>query len=238
MVQDELIRLRVRFEAGALLAFEAAIAFEEVQRDPEGRSWLRLSTALAMYLTAEYAIQSARATLELIGGNGYTSDCSIERILRDAQVLTVWEGTANIQALELLRLLAPRYRGWEQYQARLQGIVERMPDALGKLRRALETRLADDREAVQITRRDEVSSQRFARTLLHRLSESLAFALLCEAAVAGYQEGFLSQQCSSQRYQDEIAPQAFGNEDETARRGVLELLEEESAQLTRASSKD
>ena len=238
MVQDELMRLRVRFEAGALLAFEAAIAFEEAQRDPEGRTWLRLSTALAKYLTAEYAIQSVRAAIELIGGNGYTSEYSIERVLRDAQVLTVWEGTANIQALELLRLLAPRYSGWEQYQTRLRGIVERMPDALGKLRHALETRLADDREAVQLTGRDEVSSRRLARKLLHRLSESLAFALLCEAAVAGHQEGSLSQQYSSQRYQEEIEPQALGNEDETARRGVLESLEEESAQLTRVSSKD
>ena len=238
MVQDELMRLRVRFEAGALLAFEAAIAFEEAQRDPEGRTWLRLSTALAKYLTAEYAIQSVRAAIELIGGNGYTSEYSIERVLRDAQVLTVWEGTANIQALELLRLLAPRYSGWEQYQTRLRSIVERMPDALGKLRRALETRLADDHEAVQLTGRDEVSSRRFARKLLHRLSESLALALLCEAAVAGHQEGSLSQQYSSQRYQEEIEPQALGNEDETARRGVLESLEEESAQLTRVSSKD
>jgi len=239
MVQDELLRLRVRFEAGALLAFEAAIAFEEAQRDPEWRTWLRLSTALAKYLTAEYAIQAARAALELIGGNGYTSDYPVQRVLRDAQVLTVWEGPANIQALELLRLLAPRYRGWEQYQTRLRGIVERMPDGLAKLRGALEIRLADDREAVQLTRCDEVSCQRFARRILHRLSESLAFALLCEAAVARQEEeGSMSQQYSSQRYLEEIAAHAFGNEDDTARKGVLELLEAESAQWTRASSKD
>ena len=83
---------------------------------PERRTWLRLATALAKYLTAEYAIAAARAALELIGGNGYTSDYPVARLLRDAQVLTVWEGPANIQALELLRLLAPRYQGWEMYR--------------------------------------------------------------------------------------------------------------------------
>src|SRR5215472_5203650 len=44
MIQDELLRIRVQFEAGALLAFEAAITFDDVQRDPERRTWLRLTT--------------------------------------------------------------------------------------------------------------------------------------------------------------------------------------------------
>ena len=151
MVQDELLRMRVEFEAGALLAFEAAITFDEVQRDAERRTWLRLSTALAKYLTAEYAIAASRAALELIGGNGYTSDYPVARLLRDAQVLTVWEGPANIQALELLRLLGPKYRGWEQYQARVRGIVEKLPEALIRLRMALDARLETDAEAVGVT---------------------------------------------------------------------------------------
>src|SRR5271169_1726509 len=136
MVQDELLRMRVQFEAGALLAFEAAINFDEAQRDPEQRVWLRITTALAKYLTAEYAIAASRAALELIGGNAYTSDYPVARLLRDAQVLTVWEGPANIQALELLRLLAPRYRGWEQYQERMQAILNKLPEGLGNLRQA------------------------------------------------------------------------------------------------------
>src|SRR5271166_4581245 len=134
MVQDELLRMRVQFEAGALLAFEAAIGFDETQQNAERRVWLRLATALAKYLTAEYAIAATRAALELIGGNGYTSDYPVARLLRDAQVLTVWEGPANIQALELLRLLSPRYRGWEEYHARVKVILDRLPDGLGNLR--------------------------------------------------------------------------------------------------------
>src|SRR5271157_2832760 len=81
MVQDELLRMRVQFEAGALLAFEAAIGFDETQQNAERRVWLRLATALAKYLTAEYAIAAARAALELIGGNGYTSDYPVARLL-------------------------------------------------------------------------------------------------------------------------------------------------------------
>jgi len=228
MVQDELLRMRVEFEAGALLAFEAAITFDEVQRNPERRTWLRLSTALAKYLTAEYAIAACRAALELIGGNGYTSDYPVARLQRDAQVLTVWEGPANIQALELLRLLGPRYQGWEQYQLRTHGICQAMPPALDRLRQALESRTEADSEAVAITLCDETSAQRHARKLLHRMSQTLAFAMLCEAASAASANGDPLPAQSAWRYFELIEPPHFGGEDEAARRGVLQLLQEDS----------
>jgi hypothetical protein len=234
MVQDELLRMRVEFEAGALLAFEAAITFDEVQRDAERRTWLRLSTALAKYLTAEYAISSSRAALELIGGNGYTSDYPVARLLRDAQVLTVWEGPANIQALELLRLLAPKYRGWEQYQARVRGIIEKLPEGFIRLRMALDARLEADAEAVAVTMRDQKSAQRYARKLLHRLSETLAFALLCEEASAAQARRDLSAADSAWLYLEQIEPPSFGEENEAARRSVLQVLEEEASQMATA----
>ena len=229
MVQDELLRMRVEFEAGALLAFEAALAFDETQNAPERRTWLRLATALAKYRTAEYAIAAARAALELIGGNGYTSDYPVARLLRDAQVLTVWEGPANIQALELLRLLAPRYQGWEQYRQRVREILDRLPESLGKLRPALAARLAGDSEAVAITTRDEACRQRYARKLLHRLSQTLGFALLCEAATGGDHRGDPAQAHSARRYLETIEPPPFGEEDTAARRAVLDVLEQETA---------
>jgi alkylation response protein AidB-like acyl-CoA dehydrogenase len=230
MVQDELLRMRVRFEAGALLAFEAAIVFDEVQHDSNRRTWLRLATALAKYLTAEWAISASRAALELIGGNGYTSDYPMARLLRDAQVLTVWEGPANIQALELLRILSPRYQGWEQYRKRVQGVIDRLPDSLSQLREALAFRLQGDAEAMSVTTRDQPSAQRYARKLLHRMSESLAFALLCETAAEAHEQGNSLLAHSAWRFFEEIEPRAIGGESEAARKGVLELLEEETPQ--------
>ena len=232
MVQDELLRMRVQFEAGALLAFEAAIAVDEVQQNAERRTWLRLATALAKYLTAEYAITSARAALELIGGNGYTSDYPVARLLRDAQTLTVWEGPANIQALELLRLLTPRYQGWELYSGRLQGILDRLPDALGNLHQALALRLRGDIDAMKITMRDEQTAQLFARKLLHRMSQSLAFAFLCEMAGDAHRQGNSLPAHSAWRFYEDIEPPTFGAESAAARRGVMELLEEESLQTS------
>jgi alkylation response protein AidB-like acyl-CoA dehydrogenase len=233
MVQDELLRMRVEFEAGGLLAFEAAVAFDIAQRTPGHRTWLRLVTALAKYLTAEYAISSARSTLELIGGNGYTSDYPVARLLRDAQVLTVWEGPTNIQALELLRILAPRYQGWERYLERVKEICDRLPADLDYLSIALSQRTKDDADAVAITLRDEDSSQRFARKLLHRLGQSLAFALLCERAGDAHAEGNPLLAHSARRYLEQIQPPSMGSESEDARRGVLEALSEEDPMSTK-----
>lgn len=229
MVQDELLRMRVHFEAGSLLAFESAIAFDVAQQSADHRNWLRLVTCLAKYLTAEYAIAASRTALELIGGNGYTSDYPVARLLRDAQVLTVWEGPANIQALELLRMLTPRYQGWERYRDRMQDVLDRLPSALGRLRSALEQRLAGDSDAMSLTTRDDQSAQRFARKLLHRLSQSLAFALLCETAGEARQQGNPLPAHSAWRFYEEIEPPAIGGEDQAARQAVLEILAEDGA---------
>jgi hypothetical protein len=235
MVQDELLRMRVQFEAGALLAFEAAITFDEVQHDRARRTWLRLITALAKYLTAEYAITATRAALELIGGNGYTSDYPVARLSRDAQVLTVWEGPANIQALELVRLLTPRYQGWEQYSSRVRAIIEKIPAPITRLQEALQARLRADGEAVQIALRDEQSTQRYARKLLHRLSQTLAFALLCELAARSHLKGDELPAQSAWRYFEEIEPQGLGNEDDVTRKNVLESLREELPATAKSS---
>ncbi len=229
MVQDELLGIRVRFEAGALLAFEAALAFDAAIADANRGTWLRLVTALAKYLTAEDAIGAARAALELVGSNGYTSDYPIARIYRDAQVLTVWEGPANIQALELLRLLAPKYAGQAQYERRVRGILDRLPTAMSPLRGALDSRLREDVAAIAFVTANEASSQRYARTLLRRLSHSLAFALMCETAAEACSNGDDRRMLTATRYYEELEEPRLGAADPRVQRAALELIEDEPA---------
>lgn len=56
------------------------------------------------------------------GGNGYIEDFVTPRLLRDAQVLTVWEGTANILGLEVVRLM----RKYNIHQTFVQEMSERL----------------------------------------------------------------------------------------------------------------
>jgi acyl-CoA dehydrogenase len=227
MVQDELLRMRVRFEASALLAFEAAIALDAALENREHATWLRLVTALAKYQTAEDANRSARAALELIGGNGYTSDYPMARILRDAQVLTVWEGPANIQALELLRLLSPKYNGSAQYENRIREILEGMPDAATELRKRLEARFVGDREAIALVMTSSQNGQRYARKLLERMSQSLAFALMCERAGEAIEEGDSRFFLTALRYHEEMESPEIGREDSRVQQAALALIDDE-----------
>jgi alkylation response protein AidB-like acyl-CoA dehydrogenase len=226
MVQDQLLALRVRYEASTLLAFEAAIAFDEALHDEGRRGWLRLVTALAKYLSAEDAIQGARASLELIGGNGYTRDYPAERILRDAQVLTVWEGPANIQALELMRVLGARYGGSAEYEGRMRKIREGLPEGVSALGPLLDGRLTEDMEAIRLVTSGKELAARYARKLLHRLSQSLAFGLMCEVAAGSEAGGDRRAFLKAWRYFEEIEPARLGAENRDVRDRALELLEE------------
>lgn len=72
----------------------------------EERALLRLLTPLAKLATAKRAVAVASEVLECFGGAGYVEDTGLPRLLRDTQVLSIWEGTTNVLALDLLRAIA------------------------------------------------------------------------------------------------------------------------------------
>lgn len=87
---------------GALLfVLDCADRFERGDR-----ALLRALTPLAKAETARLAVRAASEACELLGGNGYVQPWVTERLLRDAQVLPIWEGTSNVQALDFARACA------------------------------------------------------------------------------------------------------------------------------------
>ncbi|MDQ7860759.1 acyl-CoA dehydrogenase family protein [Peribacillus frigoritolerans] len=66
---------------------------------------LRILLSLAKYRCSELGVSVAKDALELHGGNGYIEEYVTPRLLRDTVVNPVWEGTANIQSLEVLKAL-------------------------------------------------------------------------------------------------------------------------------------
>jgi alkylation response protein AidB-like acyl-CoA dehydrogenase len=191
MVQDQLVEMLVRQEASVALALASADAFDAAQTAPEHDAWLRVATALAKYLTAEWAITSASRAIEILGGNGYTEEYPTARLLRDAQVLTVWEGPPNIQALELLRLVAGRYPGFDAFEARIDMVVERAGDnpALAKPLACIAEGRRNANAMVSMVRRDKAEAARQARRLMDVMARTLAAALLVEEAASDWAAG-------------------------------------------------
>jgi alkylation response protein AidB-like acyl-CoA dehydrogenase len=108
--------LRQQFEermrdlrAAFALAWEAAQLLNEVwqERPPYSPRYqvFRLLAHLAKYHTAEFAVQTAKWSMEVHGGLGVLEEFGVERWLREAMILAIWEGTAHRQLLDALEVI-------------------------------------------------------------------------------------------------------------------------------------
>ncbi len=106
---DTLAGLEAEAEGAFLLAFrvvELMGLHEAGEADDDAEQLLRLLTPVAKLTTAKQAVALASEVLECFGGAGYLEDTGLPRLLRDAQVLPIWEGTTNVLSLDFLRALA------------------------------------------------------------------------------------------------------------------------------------
>ncbi|MBW3664527.1 MAG: acyl-CoA dehydrogenase family protein [Actinobacteria bacterium] len=116
--QVTLADLRVEHEAALQLTFRAVELFGRAERgeaSDEERQVLRMLLPVAKLVTGKQAVAAASEALEAFGGAGYIEDTHLPVLLRDAQVLPIWEGTTNVLSLDTLRALArdgalPAYR--------------------------------------------------------------------------------------------------------------------------------
>jgi putative acyl-CoA dehydrogenase len=86
------------FETGRLLGLEETGQAQETQK-----RWLRLLTPVVKLYTAKKCLEVASECLEGFGGAGYIENLPLARLLRDAQVFSIWEGTTNVLSLDFLR---------------------------------------------------------------------------------------------------------------------------------------
>lgn len=104
--QQTLAGLRVDHEAALALTFRAVELFGRVETgaaSDRDEQVLRLLLPLTKLITAKQAVAAASETLESFGGAGYIEDTGLPVLLRDAQVLPIWEGTTNVLSLDALR---------------------------------------------------------------------------------------------------------------------------------------
>jgi alkylation response protein AidB-like acyl-CoA dehydrogenase len=105
---DTLAGLEAEFEGALHFAFFVVelMGREEAGRaGEEQKSLLRLLTPVAKLLTGRQVVHILSEVIESFGGAGYVEDTGLPLILRDAQVLPIWEGTTNVLSLETLRAL-------------------------------------------------------------------------------------------------------------------------------------
>lgn len=137
-VRETLAGRAVELEAAMHLVFGALARRGKVLVGEAGRqdaALLRMLTPLAKYSTARLAVSSTTEAMELLGGNGYVEDWSLPRLTRDALVLPLWEGSANILVLDAFRAMR-RNHGESAFFAAVDGCAE-LAEPVDELRRSL-----------------------------------------------------------------------------------------------------
>jgi len=108
-MRHALLRLQVCTETHRLLAYRAALALDEAahhadpaQRARQGRAAALLTPVVKAACTRQ-GFDSASDALQVFGGYGYTQDFIVEKLMRDAKLLQIYEGTSQIQRLVIAR---------------------------------------------------------------------------------------------------------------------------------------
>lgn len=177
LMRRQLLKLMVPTEqALSTILYLSQVAGRKDQA--EARQILRLMTPVAKYRTCRDNVSVATGAMEARGGNGYIEDFINARLVRDAHLGVIWEGTSNISALDAIR----RAVGKERAHVELQADVERrLADAAlpGQFRTRLQGAAAQAfRFAEQVAGAPE--HERFSRQASASLYHVVTASLLAE----------------------------------------------------------
>jgi len=119
-VADMLVQMRLKLELARTLTIDCGVAVDfekeyEAQMNagnrearPLYKQWMRIAsglTPLAKYYASEASIELSNNALQVLGGSGYMRDYPVERLVRDARITTIYEGTSQLQVVGALASL-------------------------------------------------------------------------------------------------------------------------------------
>lgn len=186
LMRETLLELLLDAEGALACVLHAAAIFDTADSGDAGaRALLRVLTPLAKFSLCKRARWTAGEAMEVRGGNGYVEEWVNARLLRDAHLGSIWEGSSNVIALDVLRAIerdAADATLFADVEARLAAVSD--PD----VRRAatlLDRELTRLRRIVERLRAADRPEQEAAiSNLAERLNRLWTAALLIEEADA------------------------------------------------------
>ncbi|HEU4912624.1 MAG TPA: acyl-CoA dehydrogenase family protein, partial [Actinomycetes bacterium] len=137
LMQNVLADLAVEAEAATALAMRLAHAVDAGERD-----FLRLAVAVGKYWVCKRTPAVVGEALECLGGNGYVEESGMPRLYREAPLNSIWEGSGNVNALDVLRALSREPAALEAFRAEVEtarGADRRLDAAVERLGKELTT---------------------------------------------------------------------------------------------------
>ena len=105
LMRNVLADLAVEVEGAAALTFRVAAALDRQSMAPREHAFARIATALGKYWICKRAAGHITESQECLGGAGYVEEHALPRLYREAPVNAIWEGSGNIQCLDVLRAM-------------------------------------------------------------------------------------------------------------------------------------
>jgi hypothetical protein len=175
----------IEVEGCAALAFETAAVLERVDRynSEEDRRLLRILTPLCKYYIPKRGEYVTLEALEMRGGNGYVEDWVNPRMLRDAIVNVVWEGSSNVIVLDVARAINREGAGaalFGMLHQRLQSLQHPIVVPVAQEVQSLVHQLAERLQ--HLATLDSDSAQLPLRGLVERMAQLTIVTLLLEQA--------------------------------------------------------
>ena len=163
--------------AATALSFRLAEAFDRAPVSADDAAYARVMTPVTKYWCCKIAPALIYEAMECLGGSGYVEERPIARHYREAPVNAIWEGSGNVMALDLLRVLS---RGKDLFESVFAGIAR---DLGQSGRKAVEVL----RAATSLCERDEGA----ARMLVEQLALSAAAAELSRIGAGRIADAFV-----------------------------------------------
>ncbi len=196
LMRRDLVDMAVDHEAAVAFVFQAAQALDRREAADDGTDehqeahrLVRTLVPVAKYKTGRMAVDTASYACEVLGGNGYVEGFDTERLLRDAQVLPIWEGTSNILSLDLLRALDRE----DAHEALLPFVSEKLeaatrPELAGLTDQIKEAYIALQESLVALATADRDYAQHEAKQLADLVFDVVTAATLLEYAQVALEE--------------------------------------------------
>ncbi len=184
LMQNVLADLALESEAATVLALRLARAHEQAANNPQQMALKRIGTAIAKYWTTKRVSTLTAEALECLGGNGYVEESIMPRLHREAPLNSIWEGSGNVNCIDVLRAMHKEPHTVEAFFAEIAPA------------RALDKRLDRSIQHLQNELADPSNIETRARRLVEHMALVLQASLLLQHSPSFISDAFCASRLS------------------------------------------
>lgn len=140
LMRNVLADLVVESEAATTMMMRLAGATDRAGGDEQEAALRRIALAVTKYWVCKRAPVHSAEALECLGGNGYAEESGMPRLYREAPLMSIWEGSGNVAALDALRAMVKQPDSVEAFFSEVraaEGADSRLDDAIARVGKEL-----------------------------------------------------------------------------------------------------